>query len=140
MEISATGAAATLPPLPATEARQDARAATSAAERATARPEEGTPSDSPAPMLIAHLAATEISRLAVAQDSTLRQMPGSRAEAAQVRAVRAYEETALLLNSAKALIDRVVLLPEKGDMALEASKLPPWGPPAFGPPPRGSEG
>lgn len=76
------------------------------------------------------LAQTEPARLAVAQ-------PEGRAarEGLQMRAQRAYSETSGIEAEARALLDRVVLLPEKGDLSLEASQLPPYGPPPFGPAP-----
>lgn len=45
----------------------------------------------------------------------------------KTRAVRAYEESAQVQDEARALIDRVVLLPEPGDLSLEASRLQPYG-------------
>lgn len=101
----------------------------------------------PAPQLLAQQAATEVIRLAVAQAASqaASQRPvgetedtadvagirgdGLRGEELKIKAVRAYEETTQVLDEAKALIDRIVLLPEKGDLSLEASQMPPYGPP-----------
>lgn len=92
----------------------------------------------PAPQLLAQQAATEVSRLAMAQADSLRQLrsdtdPNTREGQSelQLKAVRAYEASTQVLEEAKALIDRIVLLPEKGDLSLEASQMPPYGPPRF---------
>ncbi|HRK42964.1 MAG TPA: hypothetical protein PLH11_07985 [Gemmobacter sp.] len=105
----------------------------------------------PAPQLLAQQAATEVVRLAVAQAAVQAAAQrnasdtedtaevsgirgeGLRGEELKIKAVRAYEETTQVLDEAKALIDRIVLLPEKGDLSLEASQMPPYGPPP-GPP------
>ena len=92
----------------------------------------------PAPQLLAQQTATEVSRLAMAQADSLRQLrsdtdPNTREGQSelQLKAVRAYEASTQVLEEAKALIDRIVLLPEKGDLSLEASQMPPYGPPRF---------
>lgn len=43
-------------------------------------------------------------------------------------ALHAYDEAAEALAGAQSLAERVVLLPEKGDLSLEASQMPPYGP------------
>ncbi|MBL8562640.1 MAG: hypothetical protein JNN06_10200 [Gemmobacter sp.] len=101
----------------------------------------------PAPQMLAQQAATEVVRLAVAQAASQAaaqrssgetdeassvsgiRSDGLRGEELKIKAVRAYEETSQVLDEAKALIDRIVLLPEKGDLSLEASQMPPYGPP-----------
>lgn len=95
----------------------------------------------PAPQLLAQQTATEVSRMAMAQADSLRQLrsdtdPNQRdtregQSELQLKAVRAYEASTQVLEEAKALIDRIVLLPEKGDLSLEASQMPPYGPPRF---------
>lgn len=117
-----------------------------AVQARAARETEQAPRN-PAPQLLAQQAATEVVRLAVAQAAVqaASQRPvsetedtadvaglrgdGLRGEVLKVKAVKAYEETSQVLDEAKALIDRIVLLPEKGDLSLEASQMPPYGPP-----------
>ena len=43
-------------------------------------------------------------------------------------ALHAYDEAAEALAGAQSLAERVVLLPEKGDLSLEASQMPPYRP------------
>ncbi|WP_151719196.1 hypothetical protein [Gemmobacter serpentinus] len=93
----------------------------------------------PAPQILQLQAADSVARLAITQTDPARQVDARTAAVAdrnglQIRAHRAYSETSGMEAEVRALIDRVVLLPEKGDLSLEASKLPPYGPPPFGPP------
>lgn len=91
----------------------------------------------PAPQLLAQQAAAEVTRLAIAQvgiqQAAARDTGETDAETRssdlKIKAVRAYEETNQVLDEAKSLIDRIVLIPEKGDLSLEASQMPPYGPP-----------
>ena len=82
----------------------------------------------PVPQLTAQQAAIEAGRIALAQADTARALDGTGDSDLQIKALRAYEASTQVLDEVKALIDRVVLLPEKGDLSLEASQLPPYGP------------
>lgn len=88
----------------------------------------------PVPQLLAQQAAVEAGRIALAQADSVRRIDAAEDSDLQVKALRAYEESTHVLEEAKALIDRVVLLPEKGDLSLEASKMAPYGPPSLSAP------
>lgn len=111
-----------------------------AAQARSAREVEQEPRN-PAPQLLAQQAATEVVRLALAQATTQAAAErdigevddANRSADLKIKAVRAYEETSQVLDEAKSLIDRIVLLPEKGDLSLEASQMPPYGPPPGAP-------
>ncbi len=83
------------------------------------------------PQLTAQQAAIEAGRIALAQADTARALDGTGDSDLQIKALRAYEASTQVLDEVKALIDRVVLLPEKGDLSLEASQLPPMGRPSL---------
>ena len=136
MEISATGPALQghRPITPASGAETtprgqpvpaETRAADLLAADLQAQPE-------PTPALMAAQAAAALFVPPPAPDSPA----GPAAEDSLIlQARRAYAASSQMLEHARTLIDRLMLLPEPGDLAFEASKLPPLGPPAFGPAP-----
>ena len=145
MELSAIGAgsashtgpqagAQTAPPAVATGAETGAKGNPAPAEargqqvqRQNQRDQDHEPRN-PMPQLTAQQAAIEAGRIALAQADTARALDGAGDSDLQIKALRAYEASTQVLDEVKALIDRVVLRPEKGDLSLEASQLPPYGP------------
>ena len=94
----------------------------------------------PMPQILQAQASDSLLRLAISQTEPTRlaeTRPTAIADrdGLHLRAQRAYSETSGIEAETRALMDRVVLLPEKGDLSLEASQLPPYGPPPFGPAP-----